>query len=192
MHTTCQGDFGISDEYSVIAPPPVNRKCKRMSKPCYSNVEKWSEEDISAFIEVLHDDATKYAFNGSTINGPHWRKKINKVVNISKFKLNELNHYELLDEIFGKSIALGNHVVYSTMPVSQPTIDEPTEVEDDIFSCDDNPVNTESVYQPMSVNIDNDNGSGKWTMCDVSIPTDGITSSRRQKKYTYNNRRHIQ
>ncbi|KAG5632883.1 hypothetical protein H5410_004600 [Solanum commersonii] len=36
-------------------------------------------------------------------------------------------------------------------------------MEDDIFSCDDNPVNTENVYQPMSVNNDNDNGSGKWT-----------------------------
>ncbi|WMV10029.1 hypothetical protein MTR67_003414 [Solanum verrucosum] len=110
MHITCQDDFGISDENSVIAPPPVNRE------------------------------------------------KINKGVNISKFKLKELNHYELLDEIFGKSIALGNHVVYSTMPVSQPTIDETTEVGDAIFYCDDNPVNTENVYQPMSVNINNDNG----------------------------------
>ncbi|KAH0781883.1 hypothetical protein KY290_001481 [Solanum tuberosum] len=236
MHITCQDDFGISDENSVIAPPPLNRKCKRMSKPCDSNVEKWSEEDILALIEVLHDDARKYAFNGSTINYPHWRtkcrglkkgikdfkdllqscsgygwdpetntltcpsdiwrqhvaEKINKGVNISKFKLKELNHYELLDEIFGKSIALSNHVIYSTMPVSQPTIDEPTEVEDDIFYCDDNLVNTENVYQPMSVNIDNDNGSGKWTTCDVSISTDGITSSRRKKKKTYNNRRHIQ
>ncbi|KAG5632884.1 hypothetical protein H5410_004601 [Solanum commersonii] len=73
MHITCQDDFGISDENSVIVPPPVNMKCKRMSKPCDSNVEKWSEEDISGLVEVLHDDARKYSFNGSTINGPRWR-----------------------------------------------------------------------------------------------------------------------
>ncbi|KAH0644510.1 hypothetical protein KY284_032394 [Solanum tuberosum] len=73
MNITCQDDFGISDENSVIAPPPVNRKHKRMSRPRGSNVEKWSEEDISALIEVLHDDARKYAFNGSTISGPRWR-----------------------------------------------------------------------------------------------------------------------
>ena len=48
------------------------------------------------------------------------------------------------------------------MHVSQPTIGEHVEVEDDIFSCDNNPVNTENVY--------------------VSIPTYAFTSSRRKKK----------
>ncbi|KAH0746050.1 hypothetical protein KY285_007707 [Solanum tuberosum] len=239
MNITCQDDFGISDENSVIAPSPVNRKRKRMSRP--------REEDISILIEVLHDDARKYAFNGSTISGPRWRvindefwtktgkqdyydenriktkcralkkdlkdfkdllqscsgygwdpetntitcpsdiwrqhveEKRKKGVNISKFKLKGLNQYDLLDEIFGKSIATGSHVVYSTIHVSQPAIDEPVEVEDDIFSCDNNPDNTEDVYQPMSVNTDNDNGSGKRTACDVSIRTNGITSSRHKK-----------
>lgn len=63
---------------------------------------------------------------------------------------------------------------------SHPTIGKPTEVEDAIF-CDDNPVKTENVYQPMSVNINHDNGSGKWIMCDVS---DGITYSPRKTRPT--------
>ncbi|KAH0688757.1 hypothetical protein KY285_015906 [Solanum tuberosum] len=204
MNITCQDDFGISNENSVIAPSPVNRKRKRMSRP--------REEDISILIEVLHDDARKYAFNGSTISSPRWRvindefwtktgkqdyydenriktkcralkkdlkdfkdllqscsgygwdpetntitcpsdiwrqhveEKRKKGVNISKFKLKGLNQYDLLDEIFGKSIATGSHVVYSTIHVSQLAIDEPVEVEDDIFSCDNNPDNTEDVY----------------------------------------------
>lgn len=44
-----------------------------MSKPYDSNVEKWSEEHKSTLIKVLHDDERKYLFNGSRINGPHWR-----------------------------------------------------------------------------------------------------------------------
>ncbi|MCD9643168.1 hypothetical protein HAX54_030387 [Datura stramonium] len=196
-----------------------------MSKLRGSNAEKWTDEDISVFIEVLHEEARKYAFNDSTISGPRWKiiteefwsktgkkdsydenhiktkyrglrkdlkyfkdlfqscsgyGKKNKGVSISKFRLKGLSHCELLDEIFGKSIATGNHVVYSTTPL-QPTTGEPTEVEEDVFACEDNPANTEYIYHPMSMNTGNDNRSGKRTMCDASVPIDGVTSAHRKK-----------
>lgn len=76
-----------------------------------------------------------------------------------------------MDEIFENSIVADSHVVYSTMHVSQPTIDEPVKVKDNIFSC-----NTENKYQPISVN-----DHEKRTTYDVFILIDDITFSRRKK-----------
>ncbi|KAK4360439.1 hypothetical protein RND71_019391 [Anisodus tanguticus] len=72
---------------------------------------------------------------------------------------------------------MGNHVVYSTMPISQPTTEEPIEVENDVFSCDNNPASLENVYQPMSMNIGSGTDGGKRIICDAFIPTDGVTST---------------
>ncbi|KAK4375020.1 hypothetical protein RND71_005697 [Anisodus tanguticus] len=40
------------------------------------------------------------------------------------------------------------------MPLSQPITEEPIEVEDDVFVCDDNLASTENVYRTISVNTD--------------------------------------
>ncbi|KAF3631426.1 hypothetical protein T459_02498 [Capsicum annuum] len=44
-----------------------------MSKPRGSNADKWTGDDTSILIYILHDDARNYGFNGSTINAPRWR-----------------------------------------------------------------------------------------------------------------------
>ncbi|KAJ8550188.1 hypothetical protein K7X08_033895 [Anisodus acutangulus] len=113
-----------------------------------------------------------------TLNLIHHLLKAKKErgVNISKYRHKGLTHYDLLQEIFLNSIPTGNHVVYSTMPISQPTTEEPIEVENDVFSCDNNlPV------LPMSMNIGSGTDGGKRIMCDAFIPTDGVTSTRCKK-----------
>ncbi|XP_059297338.1 uncharacterized protein LOC132050216 isoform X2 [Lycium ferocissimum] len=49
-----------------------------MSKPRGSNANKWTDNETSMLIHILHDDARKYAINGSSLNGPCWRKVIDE------------------------------------------------------------------------------------------------------------------
>nr|XP_009758205.1 PREDICTED: uncharacterized protein LOC104210931 [Nicotiana sylvestris]XP_016477288.1 PREDICTED: uncharacterized protein LOC107798770 [Nicotiana tabacum] len=72
-----EAGFEISDENSMALPRPVNRKRKRMNKP-RSSIDKprggaagkWTDDETSILINVLHDDARKHGFNGSTTRGP--------------------------------------------------------------------------------------------------------------------------
>ncbi|KAM3323359.1 hypothetical protein P3S67_004510 [Capsicum chacoense] len=240
MQINHEADFEISDEKTLATPQLVNRKHKRMSKPCGSNADKWTGDDTSILIHILHDDAINYGFNGFTINAPRWRGIIDEFwskfekkdifykqqikfkhnrlrtdtknfkelllncsgygwdpvtntvtylsdiwtahlskernVKLSKFRYKGFEHFELLQEIFEKLFAPEKHVVYSIAPNSPQRSNEPSRVDKESFSCDDD----SDGIGPMHI-ISSGTGNGKRTMTDPSMTTDGGTSIRSKK-----------
>ncbi|KAK4727343.1 hypothetical protein R3W88_032260 [Solanum pinnatisectum] len=127
-----EADVEISDDNSVTSPFLIIRyytsfgKRKRMNKPRGSAVDKWTYEETSILINVLHDDARKFGVeNNDKFDDEKINTKIQRLKTDTKtFKdlLNTcsgyygLKDYDTLDEIFGNSFAIADNVKYIKNP----------------------------------------------------------------------------
>ncbi|XP_009790536.1 uncharacterized protein [Nicotiana sylvestris] len=67
----------------------INKPRGSIDKPRGAAADKWTDDETSILINVLHDDARKHGFSGSTLSGPRWTE-INdeflmKIRNVDRF-----------------------------------------------------------------------------------------------------------
>ncbi|XP_019230993.1 PREDICTED: uncharacterized protein LOC109211862 [Nicotiana attenuata] len=67
----------------------MNKPHGSIDKPRGGAADKWTDDETSILINVLHDDARKHGFNGSTLSGPRWTEIkdefLMKIGNVDRF-----------------------------------------------------------------------------------------------------------